>query len=49
MDTLQVIEIIPFRDFKEKINITKEHLKGARVEIIDDEFVYVEKEEIDCD
>ena len=45
MENLQSIELIPFKTFKEKINITKKHDGKAKMEIIDNKFVLVEKEE----
>lgn len=44
-ETLQVVEIIEFRDFKEKLKITKEYDGKAKIEIIDNKYVYVEREE----
>ena len=44
-ETLQVVEIIEFRNFKEKLNITKEYDGKAKMEIIDNKYVYVEREE----
>lgn len=44
-ETLQVVEIIEFRNFKEKLNITKEFDHKAKMEIIDNKYVYVEREE----
>lgn len=44
-ETLQVVEIIEFRNFKEKLNITKEYDRKAKMEIIDNKYVYVEREE----
>ena len=45
-ETLQIIEIIEFRNFKEKLSITREFDHRAKIEIIDDKYVYVEREEI---
>ena len=45
MENLQSIELIPFKTFKEKIAITKEYNGKAKMEIIDNKFVLVEKEE----
>lgn len=44
-ETLQVVEIIEFRNFKEKLKITKEFDHRAKMEIIDNKYVYVEREE----
>jgi len=44
-ETLQVVEIIEFRNFKEKLKITKEYDGKAKIEIIDNKYVYVEREE----
>lgn len=40
-EELQAVEIIPFKTFKEKINITKKHLHTSKMEIIDNKFVYI--------
>lgn len=45
-ETLQIIEFIQFNTFKEKLDITKEYDHIAKMEIIDDKYVYVEREEI---
>ena len=45
MESLQSIELIPFKTFKEKIAITKKYNGKAKMEIIDNKFVLVEKEE----
>ena len=45
MENLQSIELIPFKTFKEKIAITKKYNGKAKMEIIDNKFVLVEKEE----
>jgi hypothetical protein len=44
-ETLQVVEIIEFRNFKEKLNITKKYDGKAKMEILDNKYVYVEREE----
>ena len=44
-ETLQVVEIIEFRNFKEKLKITKEYDGKAKIEIIDNKYVYVVREE----
>lgn len=44
-ETLQVVEIIEFRNFKEKLKITKEYAGKAKIEIIDNKYVYVERKE----
>lgn len=33
--------LIPFKNFKEKIRITKKYLSKAKMEIIDNKYVYV--------
>ena len=43
MENLQSVELIPFKTFKEKIAITKKYDGKAKVEIIDNKFVLVEK------
>ena len=45
MENLQSVELIPFKTFKEKIAITKEYNGKAKMEIIDNKFVLVEKED----
>lgn len=40
-EKLQVVEIIEFKTFKEKIDITKEYDRKAKMEIIDNKYVYV--------
>lgn len=45
MDNLQSIELIPFKTFKEKIDITKKYDGKAKMEIVDNKFVLVEKKE----
>ncbi len=45
MESLQSIELIPFKTFKEKMAITKKYDGKAKMEIIDNKFVLVEKEE----
>ena len=45
MENLQSIELIPFKTFKEKISITKKYDGKAKMEIVDNKFVLVEKEE----
>ena len=37
--------LLPYRNFKEKIRITKEYDCKAKVEIIDNKYVYVELKE----
>lgn len=36
---LQKVELIPFRSFKEKIKLTKEYERYAKMEIIDDKYI----------
>ena len=36
-----IVLLIPFKSFKEKIQITKEYDGKAKIEIIDNEFVYI--------
>lgn len=45
-ETLKIVEIIEFRNFKEKLHITKEFDHRAKMEIIGNKYVYVEREEI---
>ena len=45
VETLKVIELIPYKDFKEKLKLTKEYDGSGKVEIIDDKYVYVERVE----
>ena len=45
MENLQSIELIPFKTFKEKIAITKKYDGKAKMEVVDNKFVLVEKEE----
>ena len=40
------MELIPYKNFKEKISITKEYDRIAKMEIIDNKFVYVEIKEV---
>ena len=40
-----VVDYIPFRTFKEKIAITKKYSGKAKLEIIDNKYVYVERVE----
>ena len=44
-ETLQVVEIIEFKSFKEKLKITKKYDGKAKIEIIDNKYVYVKREE----
>lgn len=46
MQELIVVEYIPYRNFREKIDITKEFRGKARVEI-DEKYIYVERMEED--
>lgn len=43
METLKVIEFIPYKDFKEKLKLTKKYDRKAKIEIVDDKYVYVER------
>ena len=43
METLKVIELIPYKDFEEKLKLTKEYDGKAKIEIVDDKYVYVER------
>ena len=45
MENLQSVELIPFKTFKEKIAITKKYDGKAKMEVVDNKFVLVEKEE----
>lgn len=44
METLKVIEFIPYKDFKEKLKLTKEYDGKAKIEIVEDKYMYVERE-----
>lgn len=46
MESLIVIEYIPFRTFREKIDITKEYDGKAKIEI-DEKHIYVERIEVE--
>ena len=46
-EILQIVELIEFKNFKEKLEITKEYDHKAKMEIMDDRYVYVEREEDD--
>lgn len=41
---MRIIEAIPYRDFWEKIRITKKYAGKAKVEVYDG-YVYIEKKE----
>ena len=45
-ETLQIVEIIEFRSFREKLDITKEYDHIAKMMIIDDKYVLVERMEV---
>lgn len=45
-EILQIVEIIEFRNFREKLDITKEYDHRAKMMIIDDRYVYVERLEV---
>lgn len=38
---LQVATLIEFRNFKEKIKITKKYFRTAKMEVIDNKYIYV--------
>lgn len=40
------VEMIPFRSFKEKIELTKKYNRKRRMEIIDNKYVLLIKEKI---
>ena len=44
VETLKVIEFIPYKDFKEKLKLTKEYDGKAKIEIVEDKYMYVERE-----
>ncbi|WP_291548031.1 hypothetical protein [Clostridium sp. HMP27] len=39
-----VIEVIPYRTFKEKIKLVKEHLGQGKIEVYKS-YIYIEREE----
>lgn len=41
-ENLQRVEIINFRNFKEKIRLTKRYERLAKMEIIDNKYIYLE-------
>ena len=43
IETLQVVECIPIENFKHKIKLTKEYFGKAKIEIIDDNYVYIDR------
>jgi len=45
-EILQVTELLPFKTFKEKLSITKKYDRKAKMQIIDDKYVYVEHKEV---
>lgn len=45
-ETLIIIEFIEFNTFKEKLDITKKYDRKAKMEIVDDKYVYVERLEV---
>lgn len=49
MEALKVIELIEFKDFKEKLKLTKKYAGKAKVEVVDDKYVYVERIEVTVD
>lgn len=44
VEALKVIEMIKFDNFKEKLKLTKEYDGKAKIEIVDDKYMYVERE-----
>lgn len=36
------VEMIPFRNFKEKLRITKKYERLAKMQIIDNKYIYLE-------
>lgn len=45
-EILQIVEIIEFKNFREKLDITKEYDHKAKMEIMHDRYVYVERLEV---
>lgn len=43
-EVLQVVEVIPLRTFKDKIKYTKEYDHKAKMEIIDNKYLFIEIE-----
>lgn len=41
-ENLQRVEIISFKNFKEKIRLTKQYEKLAKIQIIDNKYIYLE-------
>lgn len=46
LEILQITELIPYKNFKEKIIITKKYQHKAKLEIVEDKYVYVEVLEV---
>ena len=42
---MQVVKLIEFKNFKEKLKITKQYDFKAKMSIIDNKYVYVEMKE----
>lgn len=42
---MQVVELIEFRSFKEKVKITKKYDRIAKMSIVDNRYVYIELKE----
>lgn len=45
MDAIRVIELIEFKNFKEKLEITKKYSRTSKIEIIDDKYIYIQRKE----
>ena len=45
-EKLQIVELIEFKTFKEKLDITREYDHKAKMEIIDNRYIYIEREEV---
>lgn len=43
LEILKTVELIEYRTFKEKIDITRRYRGKARIEIIDNRFIYIER------
>ena len=41
-ETLQKIELIEFKTFREKIRFTKQYERLAKMQIIDNKYIYLE-------
>ena len=42
--TVNIVEIIPYSNFKERLNIIKEYDKKSKIEIFED-YIYIERTE----